>query len=171
MLRLCQCKLQSADVFVAASSDLDSEYYVVLQRVLYVSQAAPGVDLPEVYDIIRASHTGNAERGLSGLLLFLDGWFAQILEGPAGPLEDTLTRIAADRRHGDLGLRVRGRAFGRLFPGQAMALRYRACLGDELLAEFGYRPGFPVADFPADTLIEMMTRACRTNRAKRAVIR
>lgn len=143
----------------------------MLQRVLYVSRARPGVDLAQVYEIIRASHALNAERGLSGALLFLDGWFAQILEGPAGPVDETLGRVAADARHTDLGLRLRGRALGRLFPGQAMALRYRACLGEAFLADFGYRPGFPVTEFPADALIEMMVRACRTNGAYRMAIR
>lgn len=143
----------------------------MLQRVLYVSRAAPGVDLPQVYDIIRTSHALNPAQGLSGALVFLDGWFAQVIEGPAAPLDAAFTRICADRRHERPGLRLRCSALGRLFPGQAMALRYRACLADDFLAEFAYRPGFPVADFPADTLIEMMIRACRSNEMHRTARR
>lgn len=143
----------------------------MLQRVLYVSRAAPGVDLPQVYEIIRTSHPMNSARGLSGALLFLDGWFAQVIEGSAGAVDAAFTRIRADRRHSCPGLRLRSTALGRLFPGQAMALRYRACLGDDFLAEFGYRPGFPVADFPADTLIEIMIRACRRNEMHLAAAR
>ena len=30
-----------------------------------------------------------------------------------------------------------------------------------LLEAFGYRPGFPVADFPADALLEFVVQACR----------
>ena len=43
----------------------------------------------------------------------------------------------------------------RVFAGQPMALRTRACLDAGLLEAFGYRPGFPVADFPADVLLRV----------------
>jgi hypothetical protein len=45
-----------------------------------------------------------------------------------------------------------------------MALRTRACLDLGLLDAFGYRPGFPVADFPADILLEFVVQACRRMR-------
>lgn len=133
----------------------------MLQRVLYVSRAAPSLGLTDVYDIIRASHARNGGSEISGALLYLDGWFAQILEGPAGALNDAVDRILADPRHAAPELRVRSRALGRLFAGHAMALRYRGCVDDGVLAEFDYRPGFPVADFPADVLTELMVHACR----------
>ena len=47
-----------------------------------------------------------------------------------------------------------------------MALRSRACLDPALLEAFGWRPGFPVADFPADVLVEFVVQAC--HRAPRA---
>src|SRR5690554_469066 len=134
----------------------------MLQRVLYVSRAAAGIDLTKVFEVIRASHALNTARGLSGALLFLDGWFAQIVEGPAASVDAAFNCIAADARHFDVGLRIRSRALGRVFPGQAMALRHRGCVDAGVLDEFGYRPGFPVAEFPADILTEMMIRTCRT---------
>jgi hypothetical protein len=42
-----------------------------------------------------------------------------------------------------------------------MALRTRACLDPVLLDTFGYVPGFPVARFPSDALLEFVVRACR----------
>ena len=57
--------------------------------------------------------------------------------------------------------RSRERALCRLFPGQALALRSRACLDGALLEAFGYRPGFPVETFPADVLVEFVVQACR----------
>ena len=99
--------------------------------------------------------------GLSGGLIFLDGWFAQVLEGAPGPaLDACLARIARDPRHRGIERRSRERALCRLFPGQAMALRTRACLDPALLEAFGWRPGFPVADFPADVLVEFVVQAC-----------
>ncbi len=142
----------------------------MLQRVLYVSQAAPGLGIGDVYGIIRASHARNSGTGLSGALLFLDGWFAQILEGPAAALDDAFGRIAADPRHARPELRLRSRALGRLFPGHAMALRYRGCADEATLTDFDYRPGFPVTDFPADVLTELLVHTCRRKEAHRTAL-
>jgi hypothetical protein len=134
----------------------------MLERLVYVSRAAPGAtEPPEVARIIRAAHRRNAAAGITGALLCLDGWFAQALEGPAAGLDAVLARLAVDPRHGRFDLRIRERGLCRLFPGQAMALRTGAGLDPGLRAEFGYRPGFPVADFPAAVLVEFMVSACR----------
>jgi hypothetical protein len=138
---------------------------VVLQRILYVSRAAPAVERADVHGIIRAAHVRNASLGLSGALLFLDGWFAQLIEGPVGPLAEVFGHIAADPRHSGIELRLRAPALGRLFPGQPMALRYRACLDDALLEAFDYRPGFPVQAMPADALTELMVGACHRHKS------
>ena len=136
----------------------------MLERVVYVSRAAPGMALETVFGIIRAAHVLNARDGLTGALVFLDGGFAQVLEGPAAPLAAAFARIGRDARHGGLALRVRERALCRLFPGQALALRSRACLDAGVLEDFGYRAGFPVDRFPADVLVEFLVRACRGRR-------
>ena len=143
----------------------------MLERVVQVSRAAAGLRQEDVYRIIRTAHAANTLAGISGGLIFLDGWFAHVLEGTPGPAFDAcLTRVACDPRHRDLERRSRERALCRLFPGQAMALRTRACLDPGLIEGFGWRPGFPVADFPADVLVEFVVRAChRTPPAPRAM--
>jgi hypothetical protein len=135
-----------------------------LERVLQVSRAAPGLDTGAVHAIIRHAHAGNAPAAVTGALLLVDGWFAQVLEGPGPGLDAALARIGRDPRHRGLELRRRERALCRLFPGQPMALRTRACLGPGLLDAFGYRRGFPVDDFPADVLCEFVVQACRGRR-------
>lgn len=157
----------------------------MLERVVYVSRAVAGTGIEEVFTIIRASHARNGEAGISGGLIFLDGWFAQVLEGPGPALDACLGRIARDARHvmetrdarhlsetrnarraepGAGALRSRERGLCRLFPGQALALRGRGALKADLFEDFAYRPGFPVAVFPADVLIEFVVRACRRDR-------
>jgi hypothetical protein len=136
----------------------------MLERSVMVSRAAAGTDLAAVFAIIRAAHGHNAAAGITGGLVFLDGWFAQALEGPPAALAATLARIAGDPRHREVSLRRRERGLCRLFPGQALALRSRSCIDLGLLEAFGYRPGFPVAGFPADVLVEFLVRACRPGR-------
>ena len=143
----------------------------MLERVVQVSRAAAGLRQEDVYRIIRTAHAANTLAGISGGLIFLDGWFAHVLEGTPGPAFDAcLARVACDPRHRDLERRSRERALCRLFPGQAMALRTRACLDPGLIEGFGWRPGFPVEGFPADVLVEFVVRAChRTPPAPRAM--
>jgi hypothetical protein len=138
----------------------------MLERIVYVSRAAPAAGWPDLCGIIRAAHRHNPGLEVTGALVALDGWFAQALEGPCAAVGAVFARLAADRRHRAIELRRREPALCRLFPGQAMALRTRSGLDDRLLAEFGYRPGFPVADFPADSLLEFLVGACRGHRRR-----
>jgi hypothetical protein len=144
----------------------------MLERIVQVSRAAAGLRVEDVYGIIRAAHPANRLAGLSGGLVLLDGWFAQVLEGAPGPaLDACLDRIAADPRHAAVERRSRERALCRLFPGQPLALRTRACLEPGLLEAFGGRPGFPVAEVPADVLVELVVQACRRPPAARRGLR
>ena len=132
-----------------------------LERLVSVSRAAPGLDVAALHAVVRRAHAGNRRSGLTGALVLLDGWFAQVLEGPGPGLDEGLARIRRDPCHGGLEIRRRERAHARLFAGQPMALRTRACLADGLLEAFDYRPGFPVEAFPADVLVEFVVQACR----------
>src|SRR5688500_14581274 len=105
----------------------------MLERMIYVSLAAPGTGVGEVYGIIREAHARNAAAGISGALIFLHGRFAQVLEGMAPAVRAVWGAILRDPRHAEVVLRARERALCRLFPGQAMALRTRACLDPGLL--------------------------------------
>jgi hypothetical protein len=132
------------------------------ERIVYVSRAGGTMGLAELYAIIRAAHARNGADGISGALIFLDGWFAQLIEGPAAAVQACYGRIGRDPRHHAVDLRLRERAHCPLLPDQSMALRTQACLDPGLLEAFGYRPGFPVEALPADVLVEFMVRACRT---------
>jgi len=132
-----------------------------IERLVYVSRAASCLDIAGVYAIIRGAHAGNVADGVTGALVFLDGWFAQVLEGSPAILDAQLARIRRDPRHEGLQIRQRERVHARVFAGQPMALRTRACLDFGVLDAFGYHPGFPVAEFPADVLVEFIVQACR----------
>lgn len=61
----------------------------MLERILYVSRAAAGTELSDISEIAQAARLRNAAGGvlggLSGGLVFIDGWIVQALEGPAPP--------------------------------------------------------------------------------------
>jgi len=49
--------------------------------------------------LLEHAQRANKPRGVTGGLIFTDGWFIQILEGPVGALSDVIGRIRADPRH------------------------------------------------------------------------
>ena len=121
----------------------------MLERIVQVSRAAAGLRAEDVYGIIRTAHASNTLAGLTGGLIFLDGWFAQVLEGAPGPaLDACLARIARDPRHQAIERRSRERALCRLFPGQALALRTRACIDPGAPRGLRLAPGLPGRRLP-----------------------
>jgi hypothetical protein len=76
-------------------SDLDPR----LLRLTYASRAADGLSRADLSDIARKAQTKNARLGITGLLLYVDGDFLQILEGPAAPVEAMFELIERDARN------------------------------------------------------------------------
>lgn len=76
-------------------SDLDPR----LLRLTYASRAADGLTREDLSDIARKAQLRNAGLGITGLLLYVDGDFLQILEGPGGPVEEMFERIERDPRN------------------------------------------------------------------------
>jgi hypothetical protein len=136
----------------------------MLERVIYVSQAASGTHPGDITAIVGAARETNARLEITGGLIFHEGWLVQVLEGPAMTVRDMWTRISRDPRHRNVVFRSRERALCRLFRGQAMALRTGTRLDPAVLHDFDYCSGFPVETFPADDLLEFMVRACRPHR-------
>ncbi len=58
----------------------------------------------EIDRILAVAQTNNARDGITGALAYNDGVFGQVLEGPAGAIEDTFDRIQMDDRHADVTL-------------------------------------------------------------------
>lgn len=95
-----------------------------LFRVLYCSRnAIPGTVqamAADVRAILAASRANNARDGITGGLLFSEGCFAQVLEGPAAAVEGTFERIQCDPRHGDVTVLQAGPVATRDFPDWSM---------------------------------------------------
>jgi hypothetical protein len=53
----------------------------------------------EIDAILLTARRSNAQRGITGALLYSAGCFAQVLEGPLSEVESTFERIQLDPRH------------------------------------------------------------------------
>lgn len=132
----------------------------MLERILYVSRAAPSMDLLNIFEIGRAVRFRNAAVGLSGGILFVNGWFAQTLEGPVPALCDVCASILKDSRHVRVSFRSLARIFYRLFGKPGLILHIESNVDPAVLHRFDYHFGFPVDSFPAEVPLEFMAEIC-----------
>ncbi|MEZ5938881.1 MAG: BLUF domain-containing protein [Hyphomonadaceae bacterium] len=70
-----------------------------LFRVTYLSTAVEPFGALDLQTLLFRTRTRNAAKGVTGLLVYHDGCFIQVLEGPRDVVEDTLATIRTDPRH------------------------------------------------------------------------
>ena len=96
-----------------------------LHRVLYCSRnIIPGAVeaiAADVREILAVSRVNNARDGVTGGLLFSEGCFAQVLEGPLDAVEAAFERIQCDARHCEVVVLQSGPIAKRDFPDWSMA--------------------------------------------------
>jgi hypothetical protein len=70
-----------------------------LITLVYTSMATRPITEKDLLDILEASRRNNTADEITGLLLYHNGNFMQVLEGPRANVEHTYQRIARDKRH------------------------------------------------------------------------
>lgn len=109
-----------------------------LIRLIYVSSAVSKLDDAKLDAILASSVRHNQQRQITGMLLYADGNFIQVLEGEAVDVEDIFDRIMLDPRHHDVFLLDKSAIDARSFSKWAMGFRRLSIA--EVLVE--YRPFF-----------------------------
>lgn len=108
-----------------------------MHQLLYVSNAASDISIRALDDILTASRRNNARLDITGLLLFIDGGFLQILEGEERAVRELYSRIAADPRHSNLRLMLDRGVPARAFADWSMGFE-QPCMDDpETAGMFG----------------------------------
>jgi hypothetical protein len=70
-----------------------------LVSVVYVSSGVRAFTDAEILEILTQARRNNERCGITGMLLFRDGNFLQVLEGPEAAVKETLQKIERDERH------------------------------------------------------------------------
>ena len=96
------------------SSTLEAGKLPVTQLV-YASVANQEFSLAQLAELLAAARAQNAQVGVTGLLLYHEGSFLQLLEGPSEAVDDTFFRIERDPRHSGVHVLLRGRVESREF--------------------------------------------------------
>ncbi len=104
--------------------------------LVYASSAVTPFTPPELIDLLAKSHKNNAELGISGMLLYKDGNFMQVLEGEEGVVRTLYDAIGRDPRHRGLLTLLQGPLAERQFPDWSMG--FRDLKAADVLAMPGY---------------------------------
>jgi len=93
-------------------------YYLV-----YVSSAKKLFTPEELIDLLKVARENNAAVGVTGMLLYHDGDFMQLLEGEKSSVEQIFARIQKDPRHRRIITLLQGEKYQRDFPEWSMAFQ------------------------------------------------
>lgn len=96
---------------------------------IYASTAAHNFDERDLPHLLEKSRSNNAVLGITGMLLYIEGNFFQVLEGDEAMVGPVFDRICRDARHGRVTLIIREPIFQRDFPDWTMGYA-RANLSD-----------------------------------------
>ncbi len=94
-----------------------------LRQIVYVSSASRILRQVELLGILEASRVNNYADDITGLLLYADGAFIQVLEGEAARVECLIRKIRRDGRHRQFLILLDRVADERDFEGWSMGFR------------------------------------------------
>lgn len=112
----------------------------MLVRCIYASRAAVGADQNVLDDILGQSRNKNQKLGITGLLIYANGIFLQVLEGGRATVSQLLDTIMHDPRHGQLQILTWEEIDERKFGGWSMGQVNTASLNPGLLLKYAETP-------------------------------
>jgi hypothetical protein len=78
-----------------------------LIHCIYASAAARPFSTSDLAELLRSSRERNARLGLTGMLLYAEGSFLQVLEGAGASVDALVGKIEADPRHEQVTVIIR----------------------------------------------------------------
>ena len=91
--------------------------------LIYVSYATAKMDVNDLRDLAKKCHQNNIEKDITGMLVYLDGKFLQVLEGNKGDVEKLFAHISTDPRHEKVRILIEGDIEKRNFEGWSMGFK------------------------------------------------
>jgi hypothetical protein len=101
-----------------ADADSGTVFRLVYRSRSRIPDATAGEEFGR---ILRSARTNNAASGITGALMFYDGWFAQALEGGRADVLGLFDKIRRDPRHDSVEVSGEGPVAARVFARWAMA--------------------------------------------------
>jgi len=92
-------------------------------RLVYVSSATQLFSKSQLVLLLDQARAFNQQRGITGMLLYKDGNFIQLIEGAQDQVQALYARIAKDERHRGVEVVFEGDVGERLFSDWSMGFR------------------------------------------------
>ncbi len=92
-----------------------------LISVIYASRTTEDFHEHEIPDLLKQARVANAAHEITGMLLYVGGYFVQVLEGEPGLVDTVFASIGCDPRHQQLRLITRETILLRAFEGWTMS--------------------------------------------------
>ena len=100
-------------------------------QLIYVSSTTEPISPTEIAKILEISRQNNARDEVTGLLIYHNQLFFQVLEGPQPQVQMCFDRINKDRRHGNPAIVWEDQAVQRAFPEWSMGYAKPEDLGED----------------------------------------
>lgn len=94
-----------------------------MHYLVYISAAEYLMEDEDLRDILEASRRNNTKLGVTGLLLYHEGNFIQVLEGDKAVIGELYDKISIDNRHAYIFKMVQGQLDKRNFPDWSMGFK------------------------------------------------
>lgn len=120
-----------------------------LIQLIYVSAATRDMSADELRAILDSSVFHNTQNEVTGLLLYFDRTFMQVVEGPEEAIDELMTRLERDPRHYGINILSRTEVQAREFARWSMG--FKGFSADDLRDYPHYAPFFS-SGFKAEQL-------------------
>ncbi|WP_262696137.1 BLUF domain-containing protein [Kordiimonas aquimaris] len=108
----------------------------MIHNIVYISAAVRPFTRDELAKLLKECRTNNEKEGITGLLMYHDQQFFQVLEGPANKLESIYKKISCDQRHRGVLTLQEGQSEQRHFSQWEMGLAEISNFSDAFQGQF-----------------------------------
>ncbi len=95
----------------------------VMFHLIYTSHAVKPFSNDELIDLLNQSRVYNKEHGITGMLIYRNAKFMQVLEGEMTPVERIYSKIYKDQRHKRVVRVLEGNSEDRIFKNWSMGFK------------------------------------------------
>jgi Sensors of blue-light using FAD len=94
-----------------------------MYHLVYTSHATQPLDEKALISLLKKSRASNAKKNITGMLLFVNGKFMQVLEGDKKSVTSIYQIIQNDPRHSRVTLLIEGESEKRIFTNWSMGFK------------------------------------------------
>jgi len=127
-----------------------------LVQLVYFSSVVGGLVQDDIQSLLKHAQQKNSAAGVSGLLLFSNQHFLQVLEGPRTEVNTTYYRIQNDKRHRDPIILLYKDIHARDFCNWAMSWATDVKIKKEIYFRYCSRPEFLPNDLTGESALALL---------------